>query len=248
LRLGWQRYFGKLRHFPFDAPQVPPEQRRWAGPFRTVEPEAVNALVERCREKGFTLSHVLSAAMLLEIAERVRARDGARPFDLAMSTSLDLRRFGALPDPDARQMGLMVTVVQTYYRARAQDDLWTMAQRVKDSLDAVKARNEHRDFALAPNLFNPRTLKWLSNEPHGRTPEGLLLVSNFGRLEDLKHGAFSARRIFFTSAQAVFGGTFLLAVGTLHGRMFIHLGHPTPGISEATGAAVLDAALRRMGV
>lgn len=247
-RIVWHRYFRRLRTMPFDhQPFIPVEQRRWAGPFRTIEPEAVTALVERCRERGLTLSHVLSAATLLEVADRVRVREALAPFDLSLSTSLDLRRAG-LPGINPRQMGLMVTVVQTFYRPRANDDIWTLGARVKQAIDLLKARGEHRDFALMPNLFSPRLGAWVARQNHGRPPEGMLLVSNFGRLGDMDHGPFSAQRMFFTASQAVFGSTFLMASGTLRGRMFMHLGHPSPALSEATGASVMDGVLERMGV
>jgi hypothetical protein len=246
-RLAWYRYFKRLRTVPFDHPApVPMAERRWSGPFRTVEPDALAALIDRCRAPGLTVSHALSAATLLEIADRVKVREGLRPFDVSLSTSLDLRRSGEFKGLNPRQMGLMVTVVQTYYRPRASDDVWSLAQRVKTAIDAVKARNEHRDFSLAPNLFSPRLASWLVNQNQGRPPESALLVSNFGRLDDLEHGAFSARRIFFTAGQAAFGATLLLAAGTLRGRMFVHLGHPSPAISDATGAALMDGVLERM--
>jgi hypothetical protein len=65
-------------------------------------------------------------------------------------------------------------------------------------------------------------------------------------MDDLQHGPFSAQRIFFTAAQAAFGATLLFASGTMRGRMFIHLGHPSPAISDATGAAVIDGVLARI--
>lgn len=246
-RCAWYRYFRRLRTLPLDRPEhVPVEHRRWAGAFRSVAPDGVEALVERCRAHGVTLSHAVSAAAILEIADRVRLREGPRPFDVALNTSLDLRRFSERLNP--RQMGLLVTVVQTFYRPRATDDVWSLAARVKQGIAAVKARNEHRDFALAPNLLGPRVAAWLVNQNQGRPAEGGLIVSNFGRLGDLAHGEFSARRIFFTAAQAAFGCSLLFASGTLRGNMFIHLGHPSPAISPGTGAAVVDGVLERVGV
>lgn len=248
-KVAWYRYFGRLRTLPLDheAP-IPLEERGWSGPFRTIEADPLAALVERCRANGVTLGHAVSAATILEIADRVRLREQLSKFDVSLSTSLDLRRSQQFPGLNPRQMGLMVTVVQTFYRPRADDTVWSLAQRVKKELEAVKARNEHRDFALAPNLLGPRTAAWVASQNAGRPPEGALLISNFGRLDDLAHGPFMVRRIFFTAAQSVFGTTLLFASGTLRGRMFIHLGHPVPALSEATGAAVMDGVLERVGV
>lgn len=246
-RMGWHRCSRRLRAMPLDsAAPVALTDRRWSGPFEALGPDAVRAIVERSRAEQVTLGHAISAAMLLEVADRVRLREGPRGFDLTLNTSLDLRRY----EPkrlDCQQMGLGVAVVETRYRPRATDDVWSLARRVKGEVDAVKTRGEHRDFALLPQLIGPRIARWVSGRNEGRPAAGALVISNFGRLGTLRSGAFSGKRIFFTAAQPSLGATLLFASCTLDDTMYVHLGHPSPALSEETGRAVLDGILQRVG-
>lgn len=244
-KVAWHLLVRRVRTVPLDAPKhVPVPDRRWAGSFRSLPPAAVESLVKRCRERDLTVGHVLSAAALLEVAARIRALKGIGAPYLSLNTSYDMRRY-APHAVDENQMGLLATAVQTYYQARPDDSLWSLAQRVKEELATSLARQEHGNLPIAVGLLGKTTGHWLARYRHGRPAEGALVVSNFGRLEKIAHGSFAARRIYFTAAQPAFGATLLLACGTLNGSMFLHLGHPAPAIAPAVGEAMLEGIIAR---
>lgn len=248
LRVGWNRYFGGLRGLPLEpsATDVAPEARGWGGVFREMSVEATQSLVSRCRAEGLTVGHVLSAAMLLEAAERVRSIEQRRRFALALLTTMDLRRFESL-GVDTEQMGMLVSAVHTYYRPKPTATVWELGRAVKAELALAIARNEHRDFALVHNMLGPTIARSFARTNQGRPPESAFAVSNFGQLDDLGCGPFHARRFFITAAQSMLGATLMLTCGTLRGALSLHLGYPTPSVTDQTAAAVLEGALERVG-
>jgi hypothetical protein len=246
LRVAWNRTFGRLHGLPLEPPTQAADERRWCGAFRELSKEATQAIVSRCRAEGLTLGNALSAALLLEVGDRVR-RQGARDgFRLALTTTLDLRR-SVGDGTHGEQMGMLVGAVHTYYRPDAAADAWTLGREVKAGLAAAIARDEHRDFVKVYDLMGPRVARWMAGQNQGRPPESTLVVSNFGQLDDLERGPFKARRFFITAAQSLFGATLLLACGTLDGALFVHLGYPSPSVAGATADAVVDGALARLG-
>jgi hypothetical protein len=245
-RIAYYRYLGRLRTMPYDAErEVPVDERRWRSRFHVLERAEVEALLSRCRIEGVTIGQALSAAMILELAERVREREPSSDFDVVLCTSIDMRRYDtATIDP--RQMGLLVTAVHSFFRPTASDTLWTLAHDVARKVRACIERDEHRDMAHLHRLLGPAAGARLVRENHGRPADGALLVSNMGRLAGFEHGPFRARAMFATAAQSAWGCTMLLSLATISGRMCLHLGHPSPFISDATGAEFFAGVIRRV--
>ena len=245
-RVGFHQLMRRIRTAPFDSEApLPRTERQWRGSFQTVDSDTLGALAARCRREQITVGSALSAAMILELAERVREREGPGAFDVGLGTTFDLRRYQQ-QSIDARQMGMLATMVPTFYRPSPRDDVWTLGRKVRATLNKAVERNEHRDFAHLPRLVVPAAAALLARYNHGRPEAAALLISNFGRLDGLEHGAFRARRMFATAAQAAWGNTFVLGVMTVRGTMCVHLGHPWPLISDATGQEFLDRLLQRV--
>jgi len=74
------------------------EERKSTVQFRSLSTETTNALVEKSREKGVTMSNVLSAAIALTASDFIdggkKKVDSARNYKVLQS--LDMRRFGAV--------------------------------------------------------------------------------------------------------------------------------------------------------
>lgn len=76
------------------------EERKSTVQFRTLSEETTNSLVEKCREKGLTLSNVLSAAIALTASDYIdngKVKAGNER-NYKVLQSLDMRRFGAALD------------------------------------------------------------------------------------------------------------------------------------------------------
>lgn len=75
------------------------EERRSTAQFCTLSQEATDALLQKCRQKGLTMSNVLSAAMALTSSDMIDngdKKDQSRNYKVLQS--LDMRRFGAALD------------------------------------------------------------------------------------------------------------------------------------------------------
>ena len=238
-RIGMQRLFGSLATGPFVAAE--PRARRWYSAFRTYEGPTVGKLLQRCREKGLTLTHALSASATLELAGRIGSR---RPYTVALCTSVDLRRL--VPGIDPHQMGLLSSAVHSFFPIEGGEKLWSLADHARSQLERAFRRNEHRDMPQVHTLFGARMAAWLESENEGRTRDCALLVSNVGRLDTLDHGNFRAKTMFVTGSMPAFGNTYILVAATVNGRMCVHLGFPTPTISAEEGEAALDRIVGRL--
>lgn len=236
-RISAQRLFGNLQFGPVN----PAPQRRWYCAMRTLERDAVSAMIERCRSNGVTLTNAFSAAATLELAARVKSE---QPFGVALVTSVDLRRM--VPGIDTRQMGLLASGVHSFFSIRGGENLWKMAGEARRQLERAISRQEHRDMPHFHRMFGSRLASWLASKDEGRAGDCALLVSNAGRVEGLEHGPFRAETLFMTGSQAAFGNTFFLVAATVHGRMCLHLGFPTPTISVDEGEATVDRILARL--
>ena len=75
------------------------QERKSTTQFRVVPEEALSALLQKCRQKGVTISNVLSAAMALtssDLIDNGEKKDQERNYKVLQS--LDMRRFGAALD------------------------------------------------------------------------------------------------------------------------------------------------------
>ncbi|MBL8953776.1 MAG: hypothetical protein JNK82_23575 [Myxococcaceae bacterium] len=232
-RIGMARAFGNLQTGPFI--EAEPRARRWYSAFRTYDGPVVEKLLAKCREKGLTLTHALSASATLELAGRVQSK---RPFSVALCTSVDLRRL--IPHLDPLQMGLFSSAVHSFFPVDGAQKLWSVADHAKAQLQRAFKRNEHRDMAIMHTLFGARIAAWLESENQGRVPDCSLLISNVGRLDNLDHGNFRAKTMFVTGSMPAFGNTYILVAATVGGRLCVHLGFPTPTISVEEGEGALD--------
>ncbi len=247
-RIAWYRYLRPLASVPFDSEQkVPVTQRRWSGSFRTLEQPVVEQLLAQCRNEKVTLGTALSAATLLELAGRVRERKPGRAFDLVLCTSIDLRKF-AEPPVEPTRLGLLVSVLHSFFRPTPAHTPWSLAREVAVELKRAIDDNEHRDLSMLPALIGPTAAARFVEENHGRPKEASLLVSNLGKPDGLAHGPFRAAKFFITGSQVCWGSTLVLCISTIGGRMCIHLGHPEPVLTQASGEALLDGLLARVGV
>jgi hypothetical protein len=246
LRLAWERYGRGVRGLPLEPAGANGAPRQWHSLFRELSRDQTARLLERCRAEQVTVGHALSAALLAQVAERVRSARGQARANVALTTTMDMRRHAG--GDHAHCMGMLVGAMHTYYQTAHGDSVWALARAVKAELAGAIARDEHRDFIRLYDLLGPAAARWLAGQNQGRPPESNLVVSNFGQLDDFGRGAFRARRFFITAAQSLFGAALLLACGTLDGALQLHLGYAHPSVADDTALAVLEAALAELGV
>ena len=75
------------------------EERKSTTQFRSLSEEATSSLLQKCRQKGLTMSNVLSAAMALTSSDFIDNGDAkGQSRNYKVLQSLDMRRFGAALD------------------------------------------------------------------------------------------------------------------------------------------------------
>lgn len=163
------------------------EERKSTTQFRTLSEEATNALLQKCRKKGLTISNALSAAMALTSSDFIDnsvKKDMARNYKVLQS--LDMRRFGATLDSCesvacmAGSHDLMLGPIEdgTGKKVRysnAEEEFWALAtESKKQTYDFIESGGPQQatrvfDFAMTiSDMTNLVSLSAKSKESQGR--------------------------------------------------------------------------------
>lgn len=246
-RIGYYRYRRSLRTIKFDPQGDILENRRWHTIFKRLEHDTLEDLLIRCHNHSVTLGNAFSAAILLEVADHIRHYE-SKPFNLALCTTVDLRRLNK-QIPPTPLMGALLSGILSFFRPSSSDTLWKVAHNVGKKIKRSMWLNEDRNLTLLQSLIgNPKFAAWQIHNNHGRPPEGIIAVTNMGRMIKFEHGPFRATAIHATAAQAIWGCTFLLGFITVQDRLCITLGYPFPSIGDATAESILDGVIHRLFV
>jgi hypothetical protein len=130
---------------------------------------ATQRLLARCRNAGTTVHGPISAAFLTELAS-----DRGDAADLLCQHAVDLRPY--LEPAVDDDVGLCLSHVVTRHRIESAENLWPLAQAVRDQMISAIEQGQHIDQMLAT------VRRFLS---HDRSPPhvGELTVSNAGRFD-----------------------------------------------------------------
>lgn len=243
-RLGFYRYLRRLRTIPFDSLGELPESRRWHSTFKTLENDAVEKFLKRCRQESVKVGNAFSASLLLEVANYIRKFD-SKPFDLALSMPIDLRHSLKESSPFSL-LGALFSPIFLFFRPNLNQSLWELARKIEVKLLRSLFFREHINLSSLQVLIGPKTAAWIASKNQGRAAEGAFYVNNIGRLNETEFGPFKATAAYATASQALWGCTLFLGFVTIGGRLCITLGYPFPSVSDVTADHILDGIVHRL--
>lgn len=243
-RIGYYRHFRRLRTIALDPRNDDLANRRWHSVFKTLENEVVEELLARCRLQSVKLGNAFSAALIVETAEHIRQYE-KKPFDLALSTTFDLRHFNKDKKPPP-SVGTLLSAIPSFFRPAENDTLWDVARNAAHQLHRSILWEENRHLSLLQNLISTKMAALQIHHNQGRPPIGALVLSNLGRFSHFEHGPFRAATIQATAAQAAWGCTLFLGLVTIRGRLCITLSYPYPSVSNETAQSILDGIILRL--
>jgi len=219
----------------------------WERPAKVIAkwfaPEVTEALTTRARAEGVTVHAVVSAAILLAVAEQARA--GRRR--VQFGTPLDIRR--SLRPPADDEVGFLVSMIGFRGLVDERDELFDLARRIKRELDTEKRyRGEVvglRLLSLVARLLrrdDPRAFA-RAFESAVQTTTGL---TNLGRLAiETEHPPFTIDAFAFTANPSVLGDL-VCSAATVNGTMSLWFAHASPTIDRAVAEAIADGTVTRV--
>ncbi len=162
------------------------EERKSTVQFRTVPENTVNALLKKCRNKGVTMSNVLSAAIALTSSDFIdggQSTTSGKRRNYKVLQSLDMRRFGANVDSCdtvscmAGSHDLMLGPIPDNSGRRIRDDtenvdlekeFWSIAKKSKaqtrEFIESGGPEEATRVFDFAMSISDMNNLVYLSSQ------------------------------------------------------------------------------------
>jgi len=238
VRYGGVLQVPRVRHMPV-----------WERPAKVIakwfSPDETAAITERARGEGVTVHAVLSAAILLAVAEL----SGSARRRVAFGTPLDIRK-SVRPIAD-EEVGFLASMIGYRGLVDPKDDLFDLARRIKGELDTDKKYRGAvvglRLLSLVAQLLgddggDPRAMA--ERFQHAvKTTTGL---TNLGRLAiESAHPPLTIEAFAFTANPSVLGD-FVCSAATLEGTMSLWFAHASPMIETSVAEAIADDTVTRI--
>jgi hypothetical protein len=226
--------FGAYQQIPPMAGRAPAPRTRSRVLHHRFSAADTEAIRERCRREGTTVTAVLVAAQM-KAKRALFQRLGA--VTLGVAVAVDLR--DTYSDPvNPLTPGLHITLVASEARVLADHDLWVLARKVKEGFTARLRRGAgHLMWSVFPSfLFPPNRRGAQRMDALQRRAPAMSVVTNMGRM-DLGEGAEALHRdlegMFFAMG-AQTGCPFVTAAGSLGGRLMLSMASNRDALPEET--------------
>ena len=212
---------------------APVEKRTCNVIFKRLEPDFTQTLLDHCRSENTTIQGTLCAAMLLAVADEIRA-EKSRQIAIACRSYIDLRR-RLSPAIANERLGSCASGVVTFHAISDRTDFWDLAREVNRKVK--KGLNSGEAFNVITMITQ------VSRALRANTDKAPLAVevTNLGKVDmPVNYDSLELEEISFMPAQGIFGGVFFAAVTTLNGRMMLNFLFSEPALSRHTVEALID--------
>ncbi|MEA5567008.1 phthiocerol/phthiodiolone dimycocerosyl transferase family protein [Anabaena sp. UHCC 0399] len=214
--------------------QCVPFKLRTAGMIhRQLNREDTVKLVEICRNKNTTVQCALCAAMLIAVARKI-SNINKTNICLSCHSYVDLRkRF--LPEVNRENLGILTSAITSFHTLDSKVSFWNLAQDVKKQL----AASLQSEDIFSSVLVSKKIYDFLLLQPN-KAPVSVA-VTNIGRVTiPSDYGEFKLEEISFVPSQAVFGGTFSVAVATFQDTMLLNFTFSEPSVSRESAESLAN--------
>lgn len=212
---------------------APIESRQCGLVHRQLNVEVIEPLLKACNTAAISLQDAVCAAMLLAVAARLRAENGAKSICLSCQSYLDLRS-QLHPPIAADSLAVLESAVISTHTVKPQTSLWELAGKVRKQID-ISIQQGHL-FSVAVML--KRIVEVYLKAP--RSAPATIAVNHlnlpFPSLPDLK-------AIHFAIGQKVYGGIFSVSLCTFQQQLFFNFIYSDPSLGAETVNQLADQVL-----
>jgi NRPS condensation-like uncharacterized protein len=206
---------------------APLESRRCSMTHRFLEKEVTQKLVKLCHQENTTVHGALCAAILITVAERIRAGN-TRKINTSCRSFLDLRR-RLEPVVPHENMGSLASFLTSFHTLTPQLLFWDLA---RDVTQQIQCGLREKDFFKSLRMGR-KIIEYYLDHPDDTSLT--ISVTNLGRLNIPEvYGDFELEEIIFVPSNVIFGRVFTAAVSTFKDKMTLNFLVSKPSISQET--------------
>lgn len=206
---------------------VPLESRRCSMTHRFLDKEVTQKLVKLCHQENTTVHGALCAAILITVADRIRAGK-IRKINTSCRSFVDLRR-RLEPVVPNENMGTFASFLTSFHTLTPQLLFWDLA---RDVTQQIKFGLKKKEFFKSLRMVR-KIIEYYLDHPDDASLT--ISVTNLGRLNIPEvYGDFELEEINFVPSNVIFGKVFTAAVSTFKDKMTLNFLVSKPSISQET--------------